>query len=217
MKCSKSYFPWINVLQRHLEHKMLQKLFSSCLQAPRKIWNWLFFSNLVWRINFLLGIIWHYRYINFVWNKICDYVHQRQHIFTYTPSNDLCNAISPLTLYHRQDIFASWLSTARRLEAAKIAVLRPSSSNEVRARAHEKGTMREDDPRPCNRREKTLFSQATINMLPNIQARRARIHRYHPHSARWPICETRIATHFLHPIITTLYELRGPRRGPSPL
>lgn len=40
----------------------------------------------------------------------------------------------------------------------------------VRARAREKGT-REDDPRPCDRRGKTLFSQAAINTLPNVRTR----------------------------------------------
>lgn len=64
-------------------------------------------------------------------------------------------------------------------------------SHKGRARAREK-----DDPRPCDRRRKTLFSQATINTLPNVRIR-ARIRRYHPRSARWPICETRVATYFL--------------------
>lgn len=81
----------------------------------------------------------------------------------------------------------------------------------------EKGT-REDDPRPCDRRGKTLFSQATINTLPNVRTRGPGPNTPLP-SSQCPLTHLwNSRCHILsamHPIITTLYELHGPRRGPS--
>ena len=87
-----------------------------------------------------------------------------------------------------------------------------SSFSVYRSRAKKKRT-REDDSRATD--EGRLFSQATINTLPN-----ARLAPNMPLSSSQRLLthlwNSRCHTFCRAPIITTLYELRGPQRSPCP-